>query len=118
MKNQNARSFLDDALSSLSVPEWNIGFKYFFYDSKKDVNIDIFLLMQHFGFTEEHELFTSYFEKYPNSVAMPMSNGVDNFFQHLKDVGIFKNTDEWGALEQTPQTEGIYNKILAQTEGK
>ena len=95
----------------IASPRWIIGFKYFMLDDEDSIKLDLGALMLHFGYTEEYTLCSSYYEKHPDSIAMPMSDGIDRFFQHLKDVGIFKKDTPIGSLEQTPQTKSIYEEI-------
>lgn len=101
-----------DMKEMMVEPKWSIGFKYFFLDDRYSINLDILLLIKHYGFNKEYKLCSSYYAKHPNSIGMPMSQGVDNFFSHLQEIGIFKKDTLVGSLEQTPETRAIYVKIL------
>ena len=103
---------IEDMKELMEVPKWVIYFRYTFLDEADNVDIDLAKLMLHFGYTEEYALCTSYYKKYPNSLAMPLSSGIDAFFQHLIDIGIYSKTAPLYGLEQCETTREVYEALI------
>ena len=106
---------VEDMKELMEVPKWVISFRYTFLDEAGNVDLDLGALMLHFGYTEEYALCTSYYKKYPNSLAMPKSDGIDAFFQHLINIGVYSKTAPLYALEQEKCMKHLYPLQLHRT---
>ena len=108
---------VDGMKEMLVPPKWLIGFLYALQDEENDPDIDLGTLMFYFGFDRAYEQFTTYYATYSHTdnhinLASPNHENITLFFEHLKEIGIFKKVDyDPHALEWGDEAESIYKQI-------
>ncbi len=102
---------LDEMESLMQDPKWLIGFLYLPEGTRETPEIDLGIVMLHFGFTRAYELFSSYIKKCPDSVGTPNHENITLFFQHLRNIGMTSDNGDPHAISFTPEAEAIYRQI-------
>ena len=107
---------VEDMKDLMIEPQFKIGFKFIFLDSKDNVELDLLLLMKRFGFDTAYTLCNSYYSKFPLSIGMPLDTNIDSFFDYLIEIGIYKKDAVFGGLEQTENCREVYEALVPPTD--